>query len=619
MNDLCMEAEEKSFFDGLISLKDYNPFPRPDDRSFWNSISDKLKKLILTEAESYSDFDWPGIRASDILDYFRSGIRHEERAGEKRRGLMLLTLAECIKNDGSYMKDIINGVWSVCEETCWSAAAHIDTCGGTKDGLPRHEEKILDLRACETAQLIAFIYYALKDKLNAESIVIAERIRYELYNRIIEPYLVRDDYWWIGKMGRRLNNWNPWCNSNVLFSVCCICDGNVRRRIIEKIVISLNDFLAGYPDDGACDEGTSYWFKAGGKFINALEMLNSVSENKLNLNNIHKVKKIADFILDTRLCENYYLNFADGSARIEEPDIYILYAMGKLFGDSDFCDEAKALSSYKTKLIIEGYSVSAWEIMRYIKYYDEINGITLPKVKKDRSVWFESTQICISRMYNNSGGEFIIAAKGGTNGDSHNHNDIGNFIVYNNASPVIIDVGVGTYTRDTFNEKRYTIWTMQSQYHNLPIINETGQHEGIEYTAENVYHNFSEEKDEVGMSIHNAYEDTLGIIEWNRRFVIERTDSYAEVTDEFELENESKIEFILMLCNKPYVEGNRIIVSGCHIEVMCDYETEIICEKMAMNDPKMIKEWGEQLFRIHIKIKKKIKRGFFALRIKQGS
>ena len=37
--------------------------------------------------------------------------------------------------------------------------------------------------------------------------------------------------------------------------------------------------------------------------------------------------------------------------------------------------------------------------------------------------------------------------------------------------PVIIDAGVGTYTRQTFSSERYTIWTMQSNYHNLPMIN----------------------------------------------------------------------------------------------------------------------------------------------------
>ena len=38
--------------------------------------------------------------------------------------------------------------------------------------------------------------------------------------------------------------------------------------------------------------------------------------------------------------------------------------------------------------------------------------------------------------------------------------------------------GVGTYTRQTFSSERYTIWTMQSNYHNLPMINGVPQKYG---------------------------------------------------------------------------------------------------------------------------------------------
>ncbi|MCG8499689.1 MAG: heparinase II/III-family protein, partial [Firmicutes bacterium] len=62
---------------------------------------------------------------------------------------------------------------------------------------------------------------------------------------------------------------------------------------------------------------------------------------------------------------------------------------------------------------------------------------------------------------------FFFAAKGGYNDKSHNHNDVGNFVLYYNGYPVFIDVGVGTYTAKTFSNKRYEIWTMQSEYHNL--------------------------------------------------------------------------------------------------------------------------------------------------------
>ena len=38
----------------------------------------------------------------------------------------------------------------------------------------------------------------------------------------------------------------------------------------------------------------------------------------------------------------------------------------------------------------------------------------------------------------------------------------------------------GTYTKQTFGKDRYTIWTMQSNYHNLPMINGVPQKFGQE-------------------------------------------------------------------------------------------------------------------------------------------
>ena len=49
------------------------------------------------------------------------------------------------------------------------------------------------------------------------------------------------------------------------------------------------------------------------------------------------------------------------------------------------------------------------------------------------------------------------------------------FSLYIDETPVLIDAGVGTYTRQTFGDERYTIWTMQSLFHNLPEINGTQQ------------------------------------------------------------------------------------------------------------------------------------------------
>ena len=67
-------------------------------------------------------------------------------------------------------------------------------------------------------------------------------------------------------------------------------------------------------------------------------------------------------------------------------------------------------------------------------------------------------------------GGLYVAAKGGHNGESHNHNDIGNFIVYADGEPEIIDVGNCVYTAKTFGAERYELMNTRSKNHNVPLI-----------------------------------------------------------------------------------------------------------------------------------------------------
>lgn len=77
--------------------------------------------------------------------------------------------------------------------------------------------------------------------------------------------------------------------------------------------------------------------------------------------------------------------------------------------------------------------------------------------------------------------------------ESHNHNDVGNFIIYADGKPAIIDVGVETDTAKTFSPSRYDIRTMQSQYHNLPIVNGIQQQAGENFRASDVRYAMTDE------------------------------------------------------------------------------------------------------------------------------
>ena len=122
----------------------------------------------------------------------------------------------------------------------------------------------------------------------------------------------------------------------------------------------------------------------------------------------------------------------------------------------------------------------------------------------------------------------FFAAKGGFNNESHNHNDIGTFILYKDEQPMFIDAGVGTYNKKTFSNERYDIWTMQSGYHNLPQINGYEQPFGKNYKSKNA--SFDAKRNEFKLDIAGAYPKEANIKTWIRSYKINNNEGGYLVT-----------------------------------------------------------------------------------------
>ena len=128
--------------------------------------------------------------------------------------------------------------------------------------------------------------------------------------------------------------------------------------------------------------------------------------------------------------------------------------------------------------------------------------------------WYPEAQFC----YRTNRDGLFFAAKGGHNNESHNHNDVGTFLLYADNKPLLIDAGVGTYTKKTFSPERYTIWTMQTNYHNLPLINGYAQQFGREFKATNPQCNAK--KSTFSLDIASAYPAEAGIDSYNRQYTL---------------------------------------------------------------------------------------------------
>jgi len=163
-----------------------------------------------------------------------------------------------------------------------------------------------------------------------------------------------------------------------------------------------------------------------------------------------------------------------------------------------------------------------------------------------RDAWFPGIQVLASRMEEGSDEGLYLAAKGGTNGESHNHNDIGSFVVYCDGKPAFIDIGTGVYEKRTFSKHRYEIPQIQSLYHNLPIIGGEGQKNGLEFKAQDVVYACTDEQMTMTLNLRGAYPAETGIESWQRDFTFDRANDTVTVTDDFALTEEKEVQLVLI-------------------------------------------------------------------------
>jgi len=101
----------------------------------------------------------------------------------------------------------------------------------------------------------------------------------------------------MGLTSKKVNNWTPWICSNWLATVLILeHDPDRRARSVYKILECLDRFLDEYTDDGGCDEGPSYWGRAGGSLFDCLELAHFATNGKCDWYAHPRIREIGRFI-----------------------------------------------------------------------------------------------------------------------------------------------------------------------------------------------------------------------------------------------------------------------------------------------------------------------------------
>lgn len=566
-------------------FSDFGKTEFPDKNSEYGKRLTGIAEEILTQ-------DIPVLYASDFLAFSRYGNRQifEEKYMQRRYMLKMLLIAEIIQNEGRYVDKIIDLVWQILEETTWIISAHIRDRSGRKGApnppLPNEfREKIsgMCLASAETGSLLSFVYHFLKDKLDDVSHVISDRIIYEVHRRVVAPYIDFCDFNWMGINGQDVNNINPWISGNVLIATALTeSSERIRKSVIEKAMECLDVFVNTYGSDGGCKEGPQYWSHAAGSFFEALEILYDMTGGKADYFGEEIVFKMMDYIRKMHLQGSTYANYADCDNKLYINGHTTAVRMG-------IRTKNDALLNFAAANTKEDYIPD-----RYDHIYRDLKNICFKVpvcgdyVSNDFDL-LENLQVVV---YRNKDG-FIVSAKGGSNAERHNHNDVGQIIILNEDKPVFIDIGAPTYTRDVFNENRYSVFPTNSLWHNLPVINGFCQMNGREFYCDS----FSADTYKTVIEYQSAYEKEAGVRKCIREIIPEK--DMVTIKETIDFEGEALFQYYMI--DAPIKKEDNTFYFDNGVSITAPEGSEII--PVPIPDERLKKQWGkDNLYKLVVKV-----------------
>jgi len=583
----------------VMLVREFQPYPFYGNK-VWENIPDTIRAPYLTQAEQYLNNKWESLPASYFMDFRKTGDRnrYQEVYFNKRMQLKSLAMAELLEGEGRFILPLIDGLFSVCEETWWGLPAHYDT------NLPLTDNQEVDLFAAQTAGDMAMIQSVFRQVIDSIAPILNQRISEELKRRMLVPCRNRDFKW-----KTETNNWNPWITS-LWISTTLLAEENIslRAKDISLALKAMDHYYKHYRNDGGCDEGPGYWGSACGSFFNCNKLLYEATNAKIDIRKEPKFNRMGEFICRIYMGhDDRFVNFADASPYTAlNPGL--LYAYGQ-FIDNEMMKSFGALKAREA--IRKGKPVSAGKgesfhgfLYTMLSVHDIWRQPTVNPFVRD--YFFPELQMFIARTCEHSDAGLSFAIKGGHNDESHNHNDIGNFIVFADGEQLLIDVGAMTYDAYYLTSKRYSYWAVNSDYHNTPVINGVIQKNGHLFAARNVEAHQKKNTSSFSVDLSRAYPSEAAVDFWIRMATLDRNEKKLQFTETYRLKAYKEPSTILLMTSS-WVELHK---PGCIILRLNNKkykltfspdELEASVEKVINEDDLVQSRWGD-IYRIKLRI-----------------
>lgn len=458
----------------VLSNPNLAPFRAQLDKCIEHYLSKPLYSIPFSMLRRFED------------DGDRSEYEYSERGYFSHRGHLETELiaAWLYPEREDILAALQDTIWAICDEYTWSLPAHMSGEMALRAKLQK-DAYTVDLFAAETGDTLAEALMLLGDRLDP---IVLKRVKRELAERIIDRTESGYPFWW----RRSTNNWAAVCAGSV--GMACICeieDDERLGRILAGLLESMRTFMSGFSEDGACLEGTSYWGYGFGYFACFADMLYRRTEGEIDLFAEEKVHKVALFPQKCCFYGSRGVSFSDGGSGAAL-SLGLTNMLAGHYGDVYYPDNVNATC---------GIGISGCH--RYALTFNDMIWAPDGEVRRV-STGGRAFQFPFAQWYIASGkGNVGVAAKGGNNGEPHNHNDVGGFIVYKGGVEIISDLGSGEYDKNYFSGGRYALTHCGSQGHSVPIVDGALQRAGAQFKAVD----FSVDDTGVSMDIAPAYGD----------------------------------------------------------------------------------------------------------------
>ncbi len=511
----------------LLPSTPVNFTPPISDRAFWDVVAADQTVIApsavtaLHAAADKASASPPPPLTEELYNTFReNGARkpYERPYAERLHRLGQLLFSTAFSNSARHLPAIERELAAILDEPTWAVPAHT---GSRPDWHASRD--FIDLGAAARAGSLATTDFLLGNKLAPTT---RERIRSEIHDRIFTPYLERlhagnrHDFWWMTSG----HNWNPVCNTGVLISALLLPETAAKanrqlnqqatddKRTTTALIVAAweafaKPYLAGFGADGFCHEGIGYWNYGFGHYVLGSEWIRLATNGQINLLNDTKRNNIATFPARWQIANDTYPPFGDASLNAR-PRAWLQDFITLHFEPHTHLPSQRAVT-FEGEGLSHFFPISTFDIAQLLALKKKLK--TDPKTGKSLRQhsslrgWFPDGGALVVRRTPNPANGLAAAFKGGHNGQPHNHNDLGSFILLLDGYPVLTDPGSDTYVKDTFGPKRYTSDMMNSRGHPVPIVAGQLQSTGREARATTIRNEFSDTRDLWEIDITSAY------------------------------------------------------------------------------------------------------------------